>query len=283
MRRLAPLLALVACGPLEPPAGLLVPDETARFVVRSYTSPDLVAWSGGQPVAWSFSSLGAAVVGGELWVTGLQSLAPPTRIEEWRGQLFVDLLATRDLVTWDLRRVPVDGPRGGLIDPAPLAAPGGPELWFARVPGTGDPALGQRETEIFRGALSGGRFTDVSPWLRDRDLVDPAPVLFRGELEVFATRARREVVELAPGAAPRVVLADATVPHAFVVGDELWLLAQRGLDGRKVPVLTRSADGATWSEPAPLDPDPALRSCASPVLARFGDAWVLLCVEERAG
>ncbi|MFH1466225.1 MAG: hypothetical protein ABIO70_17705 [Pseudomonadota bacterium] len=281
MRAALAALLLAACGPLQPPAALLVEDPAAPFVVHAFTSPDLTAWTPLGAVAWSFSSLGAAVVDGELWVTGLQHLQKPTRWEELRGQLFVDLLASRDLAAWEVRRLPVDGPRGGLIDPAPLVDGERTEIWFARVPGTGDPAQGARPTLLFTGRLAEGRFGAVGPWAEGTDLLDPAPVRFRGRQRVFATRGHREVVEVFAEDAPRVILPDATVPHALVVGDELWLLAQQHREGRKVPILAKSSDGAHWSEPAVLDPDPHLRTCASPVLEPWGEGWVLLCVEEK--
>jgi hypothetical protein len=281
MRAALAALGLAACGPLQPPVALLEPDPAAPFVVYAWTSEDLTTWTPRGPVAWSFSSLGAAVVDGELWVTGLQHLEAPSRWEEWRGQLFVDLLATRDLATWEVRRLPVDGPRGGLIDPAPHIEGGRTELWFARVPGTGDPAEGPRPATLLTGQLANGRFSAVGPWAEGDGLLDPAPTRFRGRLRVFATFGHREVVEVFAEAPPRTLLADATVPHALTVGDELWLLAQQQRGGRKLPILTRSADGEHWSEPAVLDPDPRLGTCASPVLEPWDGGWVMLCVEER--
>jgi hypothetical protein len=251
-------------------------------VVHAWTSRDLATWTPRGPLAWSFSSLGAAVVDGELWITGLQHLEPPSRWEEVRGQLFVDLLASRNLSTWEVRRLPVDGARGGLIDPAPLVDGGRTEIWFARAPGTGDPALGTKPTTFLNGHLVKGRFRAVGPWVEGSDLLDPAPVRFLGRLRCFATRGHHEVVEVFAEDAPRVLLPDATVPHALVVGGELWLLAQQQRDGRKVPILTRTADGEHWSAPVALDPDPRLSTCASPVLEPWGEGWVLLCVEERS-
>ena len=113
-------------------------------------------------------------------------------------------------------------------------------------------------------------------------LADPSPVRFGGELLVFATAYPHAVKGYAgEPLAQFTSMAGLTVPFATVVGDELWLLAQRNVSGGRRPVLARSSDGRSFGSASPIDLGAdAPRSCTSPVLGPTADDFVLLCVEE---
>lgn len=275
--------ALAACAPGELDR-VLTPDPSAPLQVRAFVAPAADGpWTEAGTVARSFSSLHAAVVDGELLVAGLQSEARPGWWEERFPRLFVDVLRTRDLATWTATRWPVDAPGRSLIDPALVEGPEGLELWFVQVEGAGDPAEGRKASEVVRTRFDGDGFGRAETWAVGAGLVDPAPAWWRGAWHVFATRDRRDVVEVLPDGAVRVVLGGATVPFARADGDRLVLLAQRDEHDGVRPVEIETRDGATWSAPRPHALAAAdLRTCASPVTAALGGRAVLLCVDERS-
>lgn len=96
---------------------------------------------------------------------------------------------------------------------------------------------------------------------------------------MFATRDHSAVVTIdAKGGAPWEVLGGASVPFARVDAGHVVLVAQRVVDGRMMPVETRSTD--LWSEVATVLSDDQLRTCSSPVRGRLAETEVLLCVDE---
>ena len=112
---------------------------------------------------------------------------------------------------------------------------------------------------------------------------DPAPVTVGQETMLFVTTQPGRAIGLATGT-PFVLQREWTgvsVPHAMVVGREVWLWAQTVRDGRMIPVLSKSADAgqqwSDWSAPLPLE---GLDGCGNPVGAVFQGAPVVFCVSE---
>lgn len=240
-----------------------------------------------QPLAHSLSSLGLHVEDGRLALTGLPMARPPSRFEE----LFAPLrvfgllsgagLSRADVVKperWGTTSWPVeDSEADAAIDPQGFA--GG--FWYYAAVGTsGDPARHPGAHLIRSSPPAATRYSAEG-------LADPSPVMFFEHVHFFATvwQEGRESVIHATGD-PLVEVQrfpGLSVPFAAVVGDELWLLAQAVVGGRRQPVLSRSADGQRFDAPAAfLDPG-ALQSCTSPVMGPVSDGWVLFCVEERGG
>lgn len=269
---------LLGCHPASGTmTAALTPAPDARLQVYAFQN-------GASPanIAHSFSSLDALVIGDELVVAGLQNAQRPGWWEERFPRLFVDALVTTDLVTWSSRRWYVDAPGASLLDPAFADGPEGLELWFVQAEGFADPARRGRQTSLVRTRAAGDGFGRAEVWHRGESLVDVSPVWFGDRWHVFATHNQSEVVEItATGTTRRIE--GATVPHARVVDGGISVTAQTMVDGRRMPVVVRSTDGATWSAPAPvaLDGTKRMKTCASPVTARLHAAEVLLCVDER--
>lgn len=272
------LLPLLACRGGDSSAAVLRPAADASLQVRLFAGEPLVDRG---VVAGSFASLHAVEHEGALWVPGLDRAAVPTWWEEHFPSLFVQALVTTDLARWELRRWSVDAPGSSLLDPAMVEGPEGLELWFAAVPGLGDPAKGRKPTTIWRTRYDGRGFGRAEAWAEGRGLVDPSPVWWGGAWRVFATRDHQDVVEVT-GDGVRTVLAGATVPFARDIGGRLVITAQAVVDGAMRPVEIESADGAGWSARRPVAlPANPMRTCASPVRATVAGQGVLLCVDER--
>ena len=105
-------------------------------------------------------------------------------------------------------------------------------------------------------------------------LADPSPVFFQDELQLFATQDMHIIH--AKGNPLRTIMTHpgkndifnhASVPYAFTVEEELWLVAQGNINGRRIPVLAKTTDALHWTSPV-LGPDPK-------------GGWLLLCIEEK--
>jgi hypothetical protein len=275
------LLLLLAC---EPAVGTmrraLEPDPDADRQVWAFTSTDGRTWRrSARPLAHGFSSLGLAIWGDELVVTGMVNLGVPTAFEERFPELYVDALTTSDLVHWRARRWYVDGPPTGMLDPSIAVHDGEAALWFVSAGGRGDPGDTHPEVAIVRAPFDGERFANPEVMFVGRGLLDVTVARFMGKDRVFTTLGASAVVEVDGGDA--VVITDAaTVPFALVEGDELWLLTQQVADGRIAPHVLKSTDGATWSPAEVVVNSDRMRGCTSPVMGHFRDQWVLLCVDQ---
>ena len=285
------LLLLVACNPMD---GLvresLGPDASSPYEVHLFRE-DAGAWRRSEPaIAHAFSSLHADIWNGELVVCGLGSARPPTFWEERFPRLAVGGLVTTDLNAWATRTWDVVADGVSLIDPALVAGPDGEYLWFVQTDGPGDPGERGRDVRLVRTRWNGSAFAEAHTWATGKGLVDPAPVWFGGHWHLFATQDHASVVLVEEGGALRVVLPNATVPFARVVGEHVSLVAQRRMESGVWPVETTTSDLATWTEAAPAlpaavtsgrGPPPPLRTCASPVTASFAGVEALICVDER--
>ncbi len=267
---LAAALALAWSGTL----GCGGPDAPAEMRATElvwFTSADAVTWEA-QPdvLATGFNALGLSVRdGGQVWVSGVDHTRPghpPLRPRRPRVAGLV-----YDGEAWSARDWILDGPEpADAIDPQWF----GDELWYVAFSGEGDPAHATAPNQVR--SLPG-------PVVRHEavGLVDPSPVRFRDRLIVFANVWGRGVVQLEGDPLREVRSWDGvSVPFATVVGDELWLLAQAEIGGRRQPVLARSTDGERFGDWTPLIDGQVERSCTSPVLAALEDGYLLLCVVE---
>lgn len=254
------------------------PDPSASTRVWVFRSSDGLSWRrDSEPLAWGVSSLGLSVrADGEALLTLLQHVREPTWWERWRMPQVVYGLVSRDGHRWQGTHWVVHDPGAlGIIDPQWL----GDELWYFAPEGkSGDPAERAGDHRIRSWPPGRNR-------IKARGLADPSPVLLGDELFVFVTRrsggGAGEVVEYAGDPlAPVHTFPGVSVPYATVVGEQLWLIAQRDVGGHRRPVRAISADGQTWSAWQPLGDITGLRSCTSPVVGYIGGEWLMLCVEE---
>ena len=262
---------LLACSDMPEGEPRVVMEEPAR--VWAFHSADLQTWEkGAEPVVESFESLGLGVsTDGELWLTGLDMGTMATWWERNIGGPRLDGLVSRDGRRWERADWSVSKDvDGAWVDPQWFED----EVWYVHHEGTGDP-------------VAAGHLNQVRTAPGDAEMAtgegyaDPSPVRFKGERFVYVTAHPLKVAVLA-GEPLQVKrhLAGVSVPFATVVGDELWLLAQAVVQGRRRPVYARSTDGLHFGNFTPFDlPAPQI-TCTSPVMAPTSQGWVLLCVEE---
>lgn len=272
-----------ACGS-DPMAEVLRADPDRPFQVRVFTAASLDGpWAlAERPLATGMSSLGLhEEVDGALVLVGLP-MVEPSALDELLPMLKVWGLRTAgplsraeaaDPSRWSPITVTVDD-----MDAVAAIDPQGYEggWWYYAAEGRGgDPALNTAPHAIR--SSPPGRQRMLGP-----GLADPSPVRFHGETVLFVT-AHPDAVVMATGDdfAEKARFSGVSVPFARLMeADELLLLAQAPIQGRRQPVWSRTRDGAQWSAWQPvLDPGP-LRSCTSPVLGRLSDGWMLACVEE---
>lgn len=267
-----PLLTALACS--GTPEEALAPPMMGPTRVWAFHSTDGTRWSQqAEPVAEGLVSLGLAVADdGELWLSGLDH----TGVASWWERNVtgppVAGLRSRDGRTWEATSWSFDDEvDGAAVDPQWFEG----SLWYVHHQGTGDPVASGIPNDVRAVPPGAVQLSAVG-------LADPSPVRFGGELLVFATVYPHAVKGYAgEPLAQFTSMAGLTVPFATVVGDELWLLAQRNVSGGRRPVLARSTDGRSFGKASPIDLGAAApRSCTSPVLGPTPDGFVLLCVEE---
>lgn len=275
----------VGCGG-EPMAEALQADPGAPFKVWIFVAPDPEGpWQGAaRPLAAGVSSLGLHVEEGRIALTGLP-MAEPSALDElfprlrawgWLGAEGLTMEGAASPASWTPRTWELD-------DPGTVAAidsqgfEGG--FWYFSPEGRGgDPAK----------AAGSHPIRSTPPPLERLSapgLADPAPVRFGGRLLLFATE-HPDAVVLAAGEPLSVVqrFSAVSVPFATVVTrppvEQLWLVAQAALNGRRQPVRTMSLDGQNWTPWTPMLDLGERRSCTSPVLGKLAEGWMLACVEE---
>jgi hypothetical protein len=274
MMRAAAAALLIGCADPHP----AVDPRLQATELRAFTSAD-----GGRTwelhpdaMARGFDSLGLSPrPGGGLWLTGHDHLADPPPWERLLGPPLRGF--AYDGSRWSRHRWSMWGGSAlAWIDPQWH----GDELWhLSRLEdGAGDPVLGGGDNAI-------RRYPQGDTLYQAPRLADPMPVTFRGERHVFATQLGRGVVHLrGEPLVEQQRWAGVTVPFAWVAAeDELWLLGQAAIQGRRYPVRAISRDGSSFSAFAPLMTPPAdgPRTCTSPVVGPLGDGrLVLLCVDE---
>ncbi|MDP6932981.1 MAG: hypothetical protein QGG40_08685 [Myxococcota bacterium] len=277
-------------------AGALQPSSSAAFQVWAFTSVQGQGWIRSErPVAHSYTSLGLHLEEGELHLSGQHRLQLPTAEEEAMNLLWTQSLVT-DGTDWSARITPFEDPEVTSHTDHQWHAG---ELWYFATaqshrafdqPVDQDPAnLPVERDPLWREGMHLLRSTSPARTrVEGAGLGDPSPVTFQGQLHLFATRVHGTIsqgsVEVVHFAGPDLTEArtfpGVTVPFAAVVGEELWLLAQAQVGGRRQPVGARSRDGTTWSSWEPLVDLGTMSNCTSPVMGKLGETWWLFCVEE---
>jgi hypothetical protein len=212
-------------------------------------------------------------------ITAIQEVRPPTWLETQtdppvRGYKY-------DGETWEGKSWRVeDTETRAYIDPQIFNG----QIWYISPSGqSGDPAKKKSLIPIRSSNPGSVRFLGYG-------LSDPSPVFFQNELHLFATQDMHIIH--AKGSPLRSVMTHpgmndifnhASVPFAFTVDDELWLVAQGNINGRRIPVLAKTTDALHWSRWIPIGDIPKnIKNCTSPVLgADPKGGWILLCIEEK--
>jgi hypothetical protein len=260
------LVLAVACLP-EPP-----PPRPPSYVY-AFTSTDLVRWTAQpEPVAEKLESLGLSVrPDGELWLTGLDMSGQhnPLRAKIIGPALFGRRFDGERWVpeTWWFK----DPDAVAFIDPQMFED----GLWYVSRKGThGDPAKDTQPNDIRSTPPAQTRLSGVG-------LVDPNPVRFRGALLLFVTDGHNQVSLFTGEPLQKAqTFNNVSVPFAFVHNDTLYLVAQRPINGRRQPVMSKSDDGVQFTEFMPLLTPELVRTCTSPVIGPLNGGWILLCVDE---
>lgn len=281
--RVALALVLLPCAcRSDPLAGALDPSSDRPFRVWVYTASSLEGpWRrSSAPLAAGLSSLGLHDEGeGRIALTGLpmggspgvfDELFPALRVWGLVSAPALNMAGAADPTRWQERTWDLDDPGTvAAIDPQRLEG----AFWYYAARGrSGDPALADGPHEIRSSPPATSRASAAG-------LADPSPVVFHGEQVLFATQHPDAVVRISGGQL-RDRWPGVSVPFAASVGEQLVVLAQAPVGGRRQPVWATSADGSQLSSwTAPLDLGP-LQSCTSPVLGRLVDGWMIACVEE---
>ncbi|MEC7986716.1 MAG: hypothetical protein VX278_16230 [Myxococcota bacterium] len=258
----------------------LVEEPGAVNVMHGFYSEDLDTWTHWGIIAWGVASLGLAIDEDQsLLITAIQEVRPPTWWElrgdpPIRGYKY-------DGTTWHPKAWKIeDVETKAYIDPQIFDG----QVWYISPTGTsGDPAKKKNLIPIRSSNPGKDRYLGYG-------LADPSPVYFNGELHLFATQDMHIVhakgnplrgVMTHPG--KNDIFNFASVPFALSVGDELWLTAQANINGRRIPVLSKTKDALHWSRWKPIGNIPkAIRNCTSPVLGPHPKGgWLLLCIEEK--
>jgi len=201
----------------------------------------------------------------------------------------VHALTTSDLKTWKAAMWRLKDPDDRVpIDTEFRAEAGQSQIWYygTRAGALGDPARHKEPHAIYSAQVEGDRVVSPVLHLRGLGLADPAPLTVQGESWLFLTTQPGRSIGLAKGQPLRVVREwnGVSVPHAMVVGDAIWLWAQRVEQGQMVPVRSVSHDrGQTWSDWSTPLPVSDISGCGNPVGAIFQGDPVVFCVTEPLG
>jgi hypothetical protein len=283
------LLTLFGCWGDDPVAHHAIGSGTDRPVWMFQKTAE--GWTrAAAPVAHGMSSLGLGLDGDTLVLTA-QCFWGDCGSERARRKVGppVHAIRTKDLVHWDAAmwrlkdkadRVPIDteyrsGDHGAVV------------WYYGTEAGVqGDPARHPQPHHIFSAKVAGDLLESPVLMLSGNGLADPSPLEFQSRLFLFLTTSPGRSIGVATGHPLRLQREweGVSVPHAMVVGESIWLWAQRVEAGRMVPVLAVSDDaGQTWSEwtrPLPMD---GLAGCGNPAGAVFGGVPVVFCVSEPVG
>ncbi len=235
------------------------------------------------PIAHRASSLGLGISRESLVLT-MQCFWGDCGNESLRHSVGppVHALTTQDLETW----APA---MWRLIDPddrVPIDTEiRGDRVWYYGTAAgvRGDPAKHRSEHTLYVATIQGDRIADPKPVFRGSAVADPAPVEVAGESLLFMTTKPGMEIGMATGTPLRLAKTwpNVSVPHAMVVGEEVWLWAQTVRDNRLVPVRSISRDGGRqWTDwDAPLQTDD-IGGCGNPVGSEFNGVPVVFCVTE---
>ena len=274
------LWSLIFSCAQDPMALALVEEPGAVNVMHAFRSANLKDWEHQGIIAWGVASLGLAIDEDQsLLITAIQEVRPPTWLETKtdppvRGYKF-------DGTTWEPKSWKVDDTQTrAYIDPQIFNG----QIWYISPSGqSGDPAQKKSLMPIRSSNPGTERYLGYG-------LADPSPVIFQNQLHLFATQDMHIIhakgnplrgVMTHPG--KNDIFNHASVPFAMTVGEELWLVAQGNINGRRIPVLAKTQDALHWTRWIPIGDIPkSIKNCTSPVLGPDPKGgWLLLCIEEK--
>jgi hypothetical protein len=256
----------------------LTEESGAMNVMHLFTSPDFTEWTHQGPVSWGITSLGLHKrKDGKLAITCIQEVRPPTWWEQRSPKVYGYIYdgETFTATEWDI----TDEGSSIYIDPQLFEE----QMWYISPSGyTGDPAKAPA-TPIRSSEPGIERY-------KAPKIADPSPVRFNKELHVFATQ-NGSIVHLIDKPLRPIALSPetnshfngSTVPFATFYGESLMLVAQRHINGRRIPVYSLSSDGNNWGNWVPLANIPQnIPACSSPVVGENPKGgWIMLCIEEK--
>ena len=249
----------------------------ARNVLHWFSSSDLKNWTHQGAVAWGVTSLGLHQQEDKLAITCIQEVRPPTWWEQQSPKVYGYLFDGETFTpsSWSID----DSETKAFIDPQYFEG----KMWYISPTGyTGDPALAPNIP-----------IRSESPGLERYSasrLADPSPLRFQDELYVFASHnagiIQLEGNPLQPAHSTperNQHFNGVTVPFATEIAGEVWLLAQKQFDNRRLPVYSRSPDLKRWTHWKQLAPIPLhIEACSSPVMGENPKGgWVMFCIEEK--
>lgn len=271
-------ILLLSCA--DPPMELaLIPEEGAVNVLHAFHSNDLNQWNHRGPLAYGVSSLGLDTVNEGLRLTLIQEVRPPTWYEmNFKSDIYGFIYDGKNLIP---RSWSVDDEKAiAFIDPQFHDG----EFWYISPPkGVFDPALSSEPIPIRASNTLNNVYSAPK-------LADPSPIVFKNERYIFATQ-NASIVQLSGD--PPVVMDKhpgqnslfngTTVPFATSIDDTLYLLGQRNVNGRRLPVISSSKDAISWQPWKPIEPIPKeLYACTSPVMGVDPvEGYILFCIDER--
>ena len=254
----------------------LTPESGAMNVMHWFTSPDLKSWGYQGPIAWGVTSLGVHHEDpNTLGITLIQEVRPPTWWEQQFPAVYGYLFDGSSFTptSWNIG----DPATKSYIDPQMYRG----EMWYISPPGyTGDPAKAP-STPI---RSSSGQTHYEAPRISD-----PSPVEVGGTTHVFATQ-NGSLVHLTGEPLQPIIDPDesrhfngTTVPFAFVHNEDLYLVAQRQFDGRRIPMISKYTAAKRWNGWKPIaEIPPNIFACTSPIVApNPKGGWVMMCIEEK--
>lgn len=255
----------------------LEPESGAMNVMHWFTSSDMNSWEYKGPIAWGITSLGVhQLPDNNLAITCIQEVRPPTWYEQRNpkvyGYIFDGAFFTP--TSWEID----DTETKSYIDPQWFEG----KMWYISPTGyTGDPANAPA-TPIR--SENPGTTHYAAP-----KISDPTIVRYQDEVHVFATQ-NGSLLHLTGTPLKKIVDAESTkqfngstVPFAFVVEDNLYLLSQRQMNGKRYPMISKSTGKNRWSPWKPITELPeSISACTSPVIgANPLGGWVMMCIEEK--
>ena len=237
-----------------------------------------------EPIAHQVSSLGLGVVGDRLVLT-MQCFWGDcgSILHRHRVGPPVHALWTDDLETFHPDMARLDDPSDRVPIDTEMRDPD--EVWYygTEAGAVGDPAKHTQPHVMFKARREGDRIVEPVEMMRGPGLADPAPLTVHDETLLFVTTQPGHAIGVASGD-PLTIFREwkgVSVPHAMIVEGEVWLWAQRVVNGRMIPVRTRSLNGGknwgSWDMPLSMD---GIEGCGNPVGAVFQGRTVVFCVTE---
>ena len=283
------LLAILGCWGDKPVAGAALGPGVDRPVWMFQQGPK--GWvRKDTAVAHGVSSLGLGRVGNRLVLT-MQCFWGDCGSESKRREIGppVHLLSTTDLKIFNAGMLRLVDPDDRVpIDTEMRENQGVSEVWYFGTQSgmKGDPALHADAHNIYSATVEGSRLVNPQLKISGRGFADPSPIDVDGKTLLFLTTIPGRQIGMAEGSPLTVQKTwdGVSVPHAMIVGQQIWLWAQTVRAGRMIPVRSISNDaGQSWSDweaPLPLE---GLEGCGNPVGDVLNESPVIFCVTEPIG